>query len=167
MNLAFLKKQLPRRPVLIAAALVVAAGVVAGRERPAILEIESRNVQPEKTATASDIDLGKLKPAEASGAQSDPFAPRSFEPPQEAAPAPPPVKRRPPQTPPLPFAYAGKLTQDGRTEIFVKRGSELIPIAAGQNIDEQYRVDSISESEIRFTYLPLKTRQTIELESEG
>jgi len=166
MKLALLKKQLARRPVLIAAALAVAAGVVAGREKPAVLEIESRTSPSEKTTTIADIDLGKLKRAEASGAQSDPFAPRSFEPPQEAAPAPAPVKRRP-QVPPLPFAYAGKVTQDGRTEIFVKRGNELIPIAEGQNIDEQYRVDSISESRIGLTYLPLKKPQAIEIETEG
>jgi len=72
-----------------------------------------------------------------------------------------------PSAPPLPFAYAGKLIHDGKTEIFVTRGNEFISIAAGQKIDDAYRVDAIGESSIRFTYLPLKTRQSLELGEEN
>jgi hypothetical protein len=43
------------------------------------------------------------------------------------------------------------------------RGDELLTIAAGQNIGE-YRVDKVSEASIAFTYLPLKTKQTMELQ---
>ena len=73
----------------------------------------------------------------------------------------------PPGAPPLPFVYAGKVTQDGRTEVYVTRNDELGRIAPGENIDAQYRVDAISASSIRFTYLPLKTVQSLELGEPG
>ena len=76
-------------------------------------------------------------------------------------------KAEPPQAPPLPFRYAGKLTQGGKTEVFVVRGEEIISIAAGQNIDAEYRVDELGPERIAFTYLPLKTRQSLELEEDG
>jgi hypothetical protein len=43
------------------------------------------------------------------------------------------------------------------------RGEELLSIAAGQKLGD-YRVDQIAESKISFTYLPLKTKQTLELQ---
>ena len=165
MRIAFLKlsiPNIPKRPAAIAVALVAAASMVAGREKPAIEVVESRPSQIQKTVTAPEIDLAKLRRAEADAPQGDPFAPRSFAPVQQAA-AP---QAAPQGAPPLPFTYAGWLTQDGKTEVFVKRGDELISIAAGQKIDDAYRVDAIGKSSIRFTYLPLKTRQSLELDEE-
>jgi hypothetical protein len=75
-----------------------------------------------------------------------------------AAPPPPPA----PSAPALPFRYFGKLTQDGKTEVYVMRGDELVSIAAGRNIDDEYRVESISDTAIGFTYLPLKAKQSLE-----
>jgi hypothetical protein len=164
MRLDLLKRTIPKRAAAIAVALIAAASVVTGREKPALEVVEAKPGPVEKAA-APDIDLGKLRRAEAAGAaQSDPFAPRNFAPPAQPAGAAP---QGPQGAPPLPFAYAGKLTQDGRTEFFVTRGAELISIAAGAKIDAQYRVDSISEARIRFTYLPLKTRQSLELTEAG
>ena len=164
MRIAFLKRDIPKRPAAIALALIAAAGMVAGRERPAIEVVEPRAAQVEKAPSTPEIDLAKLERREGAAPGNDPFAPRSFAPaPQQEAAAP----QAPKGAPPLPFAYAGKLTQDGRTEIFVVRGEELISIAAGQKIDAQYRVDSITESKIRFTYLPLKTRQVLDREEAG
>jgi len=47
--------------------------------------------------------------------------------------------------------------------VFVMRGEELLSIDAGQQHGE-YRVEQVSASQISFTYLPLKTRQTLELQ---
>jgi hypothetical protein len=58
-----------------------------------------------------------------------------------------------PVTPALPFQYFGRLTENGKTEIFVMRGDELLSIAPGQTLGE-YRVDSIGDKDIAFTYLP-------------
>jgi len=160
-----LKRNIPKRPAAIAVGLIAVASIVAGRERPALELVEPRAARAEATAAAPEIDLAKLQRGEAGAPQSDPFAPRSFAPVQQAA-APAPVEAAK-VAPPLPFTYAGWLTQDGRTEVYVLRGDELIAIAAGQKIDAQYRVDSITDSSIRFTYLPMKTRQSLERSTEA
>jgi len=168
MKLAFLKRQNARRAAVAAAALIAAAGLVAGRERPAPQVVEPSAARAEGAAAGADIDLAKLQRGAAEAPQNDPFAPRSFTPRASAAagtaPAPAPAKT----APPLPFTYAGWLTQDGHGEVFVARGDELISIQAGQNIEPDYRVDSITDSSIGFTYLPMKTRQVLErAEAEG
>ena len=170
MKLLSLKRQLPRRGVGIALALVAAAGLVMGREKPAPDAPVSRSVPVEKAAAVTDLDLSRLERAQHDGQkdapQANPFAALSF--------APPPQPRReararaePPQAPPLPFRYAGRLTQGGKTEVFVVRGEELISVAAGQNIDAEYRVEELGPERIAFTYLPLKTRQSLELGEDG
>jgi hypothetical protein len=154
-----------------AAALVLAAAasVVAGREKPApeVVQVTARPIRP-GAAASPDIDLTKLERAALAAPGNDPFAPKSFAPPPQPAPvarasAPP----QPPSAPPLPFVYAGKVTQDGKTEVYVTRGDNLISIAPGENIDAEYRVDAVTASSISFTYLPLKTVQSLELEAGG
>lgn len=170
MRLPAFKHPLARRGLLAGLALTAAIGVVAGREKPTLERFEPAPARSQAAAVAAapDIDLEKLKRGASGATGSDPFAPRSFAPPapvRRAAAAP--VEAAPPSAPPLPFVYAGKLVQDGRTEIFVLRGEELISIAPGQSIDAEYRVDAIGESQIAFTYLPLKMRQSLELEESG
>jgi hypothetical protein len=147
-------------------ALLAAAGIVTGREKPAVEVREPRNVAPPaaKAAPAPTLDLSALQPREAAAVRSDPFAPRSFKQPAPHARA---RAEAPPSAPPLPFKFAGRLTQDGKTEVFVLRGEEMISIAPGHKIDDEYRVEAVSDTSIAFTYLPLKTRQSLELEETG
>jgi hypothetical protein len=91
--------------------------------------------------------------------QNDPF--KSFVPQAPAAVAMPNVPAKP-AAPPLPFQYFGRLTEKGKTEVFVMRGEELLSIAAGQKVGD-YRVDKVTDSSISFTYLPLKMKQTLDL----
>lgn len=161
MKLSSLTRDIRKRAVAIVVVLVAVAGVVMGREKPAIEVIESRSPRIEKMAVASDIDLGKLHRAEAAAPQNDPFAPRSFAPAVQHAQAP--AAPAAPGAPPLPFKYFGKLIENGKLEVFVMRGNDVLSIAAGQKIDSDYRVERISDSAISFTYLPLKTRQTMDL----
>ncbi|HEY7240914.1 MAG TPA: hypothetical protein VH600_17195 [Burkholderiales bacterium] len=174
MKLAFfergiLKRNVPKRPAIaIAVTLVAAASLVIGRERPALEVVESSPARAQNTAAAPEIDLDKLRRvAEADAPKSDPFAPRSFAPKpraQRGAAA----ASAPKGAPPLPFTYIGWVSQDGKTDVYVQRGEELISIAAGQKIEPDYRVDSITDSSIGFTYLPMKTRQVLErAEPEG
>jgi hypothetical protein len=180
MKLAFLKRgiltrNISKRPATaIALALVATASIVIGRERPALEVVESSSARTQNTATAPEIDLDKLRRpgadaphAAADAPQNDPFAPRSFAPkprPQRSAAA----ASAPKAAPPLPFSYVGWVSQDGKTEVYVLRGEELISIEAGQKIEPDYRVDSITEESIRFTYLPMKTRQVLaRAEPEG
>jgi len=160
MSLSLLKRPLARRAALAIVALAAAAGAVTGREKPAIELVETRPARIEAAAAAPlDIDLDKLRSrGEGEALQRDPFARLSFAPPQQAAAVP-----AAPAAPPLPFRYFGRLTENGKTEVFVMRGDELISVAPGRKIDAQYRVDSIGEQAIAFTYLPMKLKQSMEL----
>jgi len=146
-----------KNAAIIAAAVTVVAGVVAGRERPS-LEIIHERVKP----IADDgIDLARLQRPEASVPQNDPFA-RNFGQPKPAQVSNAAAVQKP-VAPPLPFQYFGRLTQNGKTDVFVMRGEELIALAAGQTIGD-YRVEQVAESSISFTYLPLKMKQTMDLQ---
>jgi len=169
MKLPFLKRDVPKRPATaIAVALLAAASLVIGREKPALEVVESSAARSRNAAAAPEIDLDKLTRAGAADVpQNDPFAPRNFAPaPRERARAAAPSA--PKTAPPLPFTYVGWLSQDGKTEVYIVRGEELISIAAGEKIDPNYRVDSITDSSIRFTYLPMNTHQVLaRAEPEG
>jgi hypothetical protein len=169
MKFFFLKRDLPKSAVLAVVALAAVAGVVTGREKPAIEVVESKPARVERTSDPlAAIDLSKLNRGESIAPQSDPFAQRSFAPEQAAAPQGEATAAAAPSAPPLPFRYFGKLIENGRLEVFVMRGDEVLSIAKGQKIDAEYRVDSITDTSISFTYLPLKMRQTMDLpEGQG
>jgi hypothetical protein len=159
MNLSFLKGELPKkRAAITLAALILAVGVVAGRERPALELVQEK--RPQAAAAADDgIDLEKLRRGETSLPQNDPFAHiKGLE--KQAAAAPQAAAK--PAAPPLPFQYFGRLTENGKTEVFLLHGEELLSIAAGQKVGD-YRIDKVSDSSISFTYLPLKMKQTLDL----
>ena len=161
MKLPFSMSPWKKNAAIIAAAITVVAGVVAGRERPA-MEIIQERVKP---ATDDGIDLTRLRRPEATVPQSDPFA-RNFgqeKPAQAPKVAAQSQKAAAPVAPPLPFQYFGRLTENGKTEVFVLRGEELITVAAGQQLGD-YRVEQVAEASISFTYLPLKLRQTLDLQ---
>jgi len=65
--------------------------------------------------------------------------------------------------PPLPFRYIGRLLENGKLEVLLMRGGAVYSLAPGDEIDGEYRVDRITESTISFTYLPLKTKQDMNL----
>jgi hypothetical protein len=164
MRLVLFKRTIPKRAAAIAVALIAAASMVAGREKPALEPVEAKAPRTQAARPAEpDFDLAKLQRAEAPAPHNDPFARRSFAPPPQPAPAAPAPAAPAPAAPPLPFKYAGRITYDGKTEVLVLRGETLISIAPGQEIDGEYRVETISESNIAFVYLPLKTHQSIEL----
>jgi hypothetical protein len=144
-----------KNAAIIAAAVTVAAGVVAGREKPAVEIIHERAAKP---AADDGIDLDKLRRPEATTPQNDPF--KGF---QESKPRQVAAVAEKPAAPPLPFRYFGRLTENGKTEVFVMQGDELLTVAAGQKIGD-YRVDQIAAATISFTYLPLKTKQTLDLQ---
>lgn len=158
MKLPVPKRDIPKRALAVVVILAAVAGVVTGRERPALDIIQEKS--PARNEARIDIDLSKLERAEQALPQSDPFAPRGFGP---AAPARAAAAAAQPQVPPLPFQYVGKVIEAGKQEVYVMRGEELLTIARGQKIGNEYRVERITPTAITFTYLPLKTRQTLEL----
>lgn len=91
----------------------------------------------------------------------DPFASRAQPPP--ALPPPPPVVAEAPRpsAPPLPFKYMGRLNGDHVNAVFVTHENRVLTIESGEQIEGNYRVESIGETEIVFTYLPLAERQVL------
>ena len=144
-----------RRIAIAVAAVVLVAGVVAGRERPTLDLVEAAA----PAAARDGIDLSRLRRGESSLPEADPFKrlQGAKEKTQEK------VVAEKPTAPALPFQYFGRVTENGKTEVFVMHGEELVAIEKGKTIGE-YRVDQIAESSISFTYLPLKTKQTLDFQ---
>lgn len=145
------------KAVLTVAALALAASVVAGMERPAqapaapASRIDARVRLPE-------LDLSKLERPEQEGAKVDVFAVPKEEKNTQAQ-----GKPARPQAPPLPFAYLGRMLEDGKLAVFLARGAESYSVKAGDTIGGEYRVDAVTDKEVTFTYLPLKTKQRLPL----
>jgi hypothetical protein len=150
--------------------LALIASVVVGRERPSATALEpaariDTRLQASSRGAAQDLDLDLSKlargaeEAKAEGAPvADPFARRNFAPASQSAGAP-----APSAAPPLPFTYLGKAIEDGKLEVFLSRGEQSYSVRAGQKIDGEYRIDKVTQSSVTFTYLPLKTRQTLDI----
>jgi hypothetical protein len=107
------------------------------------------------------VRLDQLERRAGGAPAGDPFQARSWEPPL-------PVARRalppsPPQAPPLPFAYLGKLVDGGQTTVFLATPDRNYIVRAGDTLDGRYRVEKIEEDRLALTYLPLDTQQTLPL----
>jgi len=141
------------------AAVGALASVVAGREQPSFAPAPEPKVETRLQAS-EEIDLAKLQARVDEGAKLDAFAPKNFSPveqPQATAAAAP--KR---EAPALPFKYIGKVVDGDKLAVFLQNGNESYSVTEGERVGD-YRVDKISDAEIRFTYLPMKTKQTLPL----
>lgn len=160
------RKNLVRAGIAVSA-LALIATVGATRERTSPQAVEpAAGIDARVRPAGQDLDLSALfrAPGEARvDPAHDPFAPRSFAsaaPPAAAAGKPAPR----PSAPPLPFSYLGKALEDGKLSVFLARGDDNYSLSPGakRKIGE-YRVDKVTESQVTFTYLPLKTRQTLDI----
>ena len=150
------------KKALAAVAVVGAlASVVTGRENPAPAVVEPVQRVDTRLQVDADFDLTKLAERMSEGAKVDAFAPRNFSPviPPQAQDK---AAAARPEAPPLPFRYLGKMVEDGKTKIFLANGDDSITATPGQRIGE-YRIDKITEAEVRITYLPLKQQQSLPL----
>jgi len=131
------------------------ASVVAGREAPT-LDVVQPAARPQ---AAVDMDISRLEHRTDEGPAADPFSPKSFASAPQAPAAAAPEKAGPP---PLPFRYLGKMIEDGKLAVFLAQGDESLSVKAGDRIGD-YRVDAVTETEVRFTYLPMKTKMSLPL----
>lgn len=76
-------------------------------------------------------------------------------------PPPPAMKPQPPSPPPLSFKYLGKVTEGDETRVFLSLSERNYVVKAGDNINDRYRVEEVSDHAIILTYLPLNIRQTL------
>lgn len=67
-----------------------------------------------------------------------------------------------PQAPPLPFTYIGHIQENDSTKlIMLMQGNQLIQTTVGQVINQVWKIQSETESFIRFNYLPLNIQKTL------
>ena len=66
-----------------------------------------------------------------------------------------------PAAPALPFIYLGQQRIDGRVEVFLAQGEQVLAVPVKGQIDQSYRVDSVTPTFVKFTYLPLNLPQQL------
>jgi len=159
-----------QRWVVYAIALLLAVTAVqwaGGQDRPEPRAVAGdRTERPDRPArevaltdAVPEVRLDRLKRHAGAAPAGDPFEARSWEPPATAVrrSLPPP----PPQAPPLPFTYLGKLVDGETTTVFLVRQDRNFVVRPGDTLDGSYRVDAIGENGVALTYLPLGARQTL------
>ena len=123
------------------------------------------------------IDLDKLKRQGQSKVGTDPFG-TPPKPPKPKAKPKPPVARfdppppvivppPPPQAPPLPFAYLGKMIDGDMTTVFLTQKDRTHIVRLGDVIENQYKLETIDERKVTFTYLPLQQTQQLILDKKN
>lgn len=129
----------PRAPTEVVAAQ---SGVASTRQRSDGLQLPDART------------LGKVR-GELFGAPPPPPAPKASA--QVVAPA--------PVAPPNPYRFAGKVVRGGEEVVLVSKGELVFPVKAGDTVDGTYKVESVGNEAIEFTYLPLGTRDRIAVAS--
>ena len=105
-----------------------------------------------------------LAPRAAASEVVDLFRSSSWFVPPPAPPAPPPAPPAAPPVPtapPLPFAYIGQIVEDQKVQVILARNDRVVTVFVGDNIDNQYRVESLKGGTLTLLYLPLAIRQTL------
>lgn len=103
----------------------------------------------------AQLELERLERRKFSVQAGDLFSRQSWIPP------PPAVKPQPPSPPPLMFKYLGKVTEGDETRVFLALAERNYVVKAGEKIDNQYRVDEVTDHAITFTYIPLNAKQML------
>lgn len=149
-----------------ALALAVAVTAVFGDNEPQPAEQQAvpvASVEPRASAVAekpAQITLEKLNRTPPAADGVDLFASKSWyaPPPRvQAKPAPAPQ----PTAPPLPFRYVGQLEGKDGLVVFLARGSDLLSVKPGEQLDPNYRLETVTPERLTLVYLPLGERQTL------
>ena len=156
--------------VLLAATLAVTAfpssddeagGVVQPSVRKSLATAgEGENVRSAHTRTAR-LDLSGLTRDANETVMADLFAPKSW----YVPPPPPPITATTPPVPvapPLPFKYVGQLGEfSDKNVIYLSKGDTVYTVSVGDVIESQYRLDSVNEAQLTFTFMPMNAQQIL------
>ncbi|MHC2144128.1 hypothetical protein [Pseudomonas sp. 210_17 TE3656] len=71
----------------------------------------------------------------------------------------------PPAAPALPFQFVGRLDDRDDQRVFLQSGEKLYVVRRGDVIDDIYRIEHISTTELSLVYLPLHLSQTLSVGS--
>lgn len=108
------------------------------------------------------LQLEKLVRSELTEPEHNPFAGRSWNVPPPLPPVIPTLKAEQPAAPSMPFRYMGRIQEEGgRPVVFFTQGSQAYAVSEGEAIDDTYRLESVLPTQLVLVYLPLKTKQTI------
>ena len=119
---------------------------------------------PQATAGGASVPLALPERSQLGKLRTQLFASRSWQPPApkiSSAPHVPPA----PTAPPMPYRYAGKLVQGGQQSVLLAKGDMLFPVNEGETLDGAYRVESIGETQVTLTYLPLAHEERVPVDS--
>jgi len=161
-------RDIPLGAALVVVALVLLAGFVARGEDaattpPRALPPDAAPVAPVAAGAvdSGNLELDKLSRTRRETPVVDLFASAAVAPPPattySAKPSPPPA----PAAPPLPFKFLGRLVDGDKVVVFLDRNGEGVSASRGDTLQNTYRVEGITDSEIAFTYLPLGTQQKL------
>ncbi|WP_442107337.1 hypothetical protein [Pseudomonas sp. NUPR-001] len=70
-----------------------------------------------------------------------------------------------PAAPALPFQFVGRLDDRDDQQVFLQSGEKLYVVRRGDVIDDLYRIEHISATELSVVYLPLHLSQTLSVGS--
>lgn len=68
-----------------------------------------------------------------------------------------------PVAPALPFKYMGRVEDQVGIKIFLVQGEQLHEATVGAAFAKDYRLDAITEDDLKITYLPLNIAQTLQI----
>jgi hypothetical protein len=163
------------RAAVLGGALVVTliATVVSGREKPggdlvvpASERAAAQLAAPQVAVADEDLDLDRLQRAKKDASIGELFA-RDVEPAQQAAgPGPGAGTPAKPVEPQLPFAYLGRIIEEGNVSVFLARGDEPIVAKPGQSL-EQFRLDEVTDTTLSFTHVPSGARKVLQIAAQN
>lgn len=130
----------------------------AQREIKGEIKEETKELRAAEDDTAQ-LELERLERRKFSAQAGDLFSRQSWIPP------PPPAKPQPPSPPPLMFKYLGKVTEGDQTQVFLALAERNYVVKVGEKIDNQYRVDEVTDHAITLTYIPLNAKQVLSIGS--
>lgn len=153
-------------------AAAIAAGWWFGREEP-----EPAPPPPQPTGTPAKPSPRMPLPVQHAAAENpaaenpaspekvvDIFAPHTWQPPPPPMPVAgaPGVAPAPPQAPPLPFRFMGRIAEPGRAPVFLLvQGERVLPVKVGERIGGAYRLEKFEGGQLYFRYQPMNTVQTL------
>ncbi len=76
-----------------------------------------------------------------------------------------PVIAAAPTAPELPFQFIGRMGERDDLQVFLQSGEKLYVVRQGDVIEDTYRLDRVSASELSLVYLPLHQSQTLSVGS--